>query len=371
MTRLMFVSTVTLPSPLANRQYVMWMCEAFTRFAQVTLCVNQVQGSLDEVYAFYNVRSSFEIRPVGPVWRPRSFWLSRRYARMVRHEAPNLVYTCEVKLLGFMQAFAPMTNYMYETENLSSELKRYVRHLNDTRGIVCYNSLLKTTLTELGVEPKRILVAPSGVRLEGYDKAASPEDLRRELGLPLDMRIVMYVGHFQSWKGVETLIHSARMLNGRIAIYLVGGMEPDASRIGRLVSSNRIQNVHLIPFQPPGRVPKFLQAADVLVLPNNSSSEYSANYTSPLKLFQYMASGRPIVASDLPSLRQILGPHNAFMVKPDDPEALALGIAGVLRDETEARLRAERARQRALTLTWEDRARRILEFATIPTKGPR
>src|SRR5262249_13241169 len=74
----------------------------------------------------------------------------------------------------------------------------------------------------------------------------------------------------------------------------------------------------------PGGRPRWLAAAAVLVLPNSRAEPISARYTSPLKLFEYMAAGRPIVASDLPSLREVLtGGRNAVLVPPDDPGALA------------------------------------------------
>jgi len=68
-----------------------------------------------------------------------------------------------------------------------------------------------------------------------------------------------------------------------------------------------LSNVRIDGFQPPARVPLYLAAADLAALPNRSKPEISAKYTSPLKAFEYMASGLPIVASDLPSLREVLG----------------------------------------------------------------
>ncbi|MGH2396839.1 MAG: glycosyltransferase family 4 protein [bacterium] len=184
------------------------------------------------------------------------------------------------------------------------------------------------------------------------------------VGLSHDGKIVMYVGHFYGWKGVDTLVRSATRLGPRVAVFLVGGKAGDVESIRDLIASVGATNVHLMPFQPPGRIPQFLKAADVLVLPNTSGSENSVYYTSPLKLFQYMAAGKPIVASDLPSLRQVLGPENALLVRPDDPEALAQGIQRVLNEHEEAARRAKLAQEQVREHTWEKRARRVLEFAS-------
>ena len=76
-------------------------------------------------------------------------------------------------------------------------------------------------------------------------------------------------------------------------------------------------------------MPYWLKSADVLVLPNKKGEKISERYTSPLKLFEYMASGRPMIVSDLSSLREIVSAETAMFVEPNDPQALVSGIRGV------------------------------------------
>jgi glycosyltransferase involved in cell wall biosynthesis len=109
----------------------------------------------------------------------------------------------------------------------------------------------------------------------------------------------------------------------------------------------------------PPRVAAFLQKADVLVIPN-LPSRISAAYTSPLKLFEYMASGRPLVASDLPALREVLRPDdNAVLVAPGSINALAAGIRRVLEDAAFGARLAATARRDAAEYTWDKRAERL------------
>ncbi|MEK7179313.1 MAG: glycosyltransferase, partial [Patescibacteria group bacterium] len=96
----------------------------------------------------------------------------------------------------------------------------------------------------------------------------------------------------------------------------------------------------------------------------NPRSTYSRNDTSPIKLFEYMASGRPIVASSLPSIREILNEQNAFLVQPDNPEDLKRGIEKALGDAAVARQCAARAREDVRPYTWEKRAEAMLGFIT-------
>ena len=96
----------------------------------------------------------------------------------------------------------------------------------------------------------------------------------------------------------------------------------------------------------------------MLVLPNPASA-ISSRFTSPLKLFEYMAAGRPIVASDLPALREVLTPDaDAVLVAPGNAGALAAGIRRVVTDPI-ARRPARRGRRcsRSVDFTWEPQGR--------------
>jgi glycosyltransferase involved in cell wall biosynthesis len=106
-----------------------------------------------------------------------------------------------------------------------------------------------------------------------------------------------------------------------------------------------------------------LAAADVLALPNSGRAAVSRYYTSPLKLFEYMAAERPIIASDLPALREIIAnEETALLVPPDDASALAAAVERLRADPALARRLAANARSAVGAHTWERRAARILDF---------
>ncbi len=110
-------------------------------------------------------------------------------------------------------------------------------------------------------------------------------------------------------------------------------------------------------------MPLWQSAADVLVLPNTAKEAISRDYTSPMKLFMYMASGVPIVATDLPSVVDVVGKDMATIVPPDDPEALAFGIERALTKEADGKV--TRAKAWVSHHTWERRAERILAELTF------
>ena len=124
-----------------------------------------------------------------------------------------------------------------------------------------------------------------------------------------------------------------------------------------------IRDSHVIGHLSPSLARKYLLAADVAVIPFSAREEIARSYTSPLKLFEYMAAQRPIVASNLPSLREILRDgENALLVTPDEPEALADAVTRLLNDHVLARALAQVARAEVEDMTWTKRAESIVIF---------
>ena len=199
-----------------------------------------------------------------------------------------------------------------------------------------------------------LAVVPDGARLPELEDVG----LRRDRGSAGP--VVGYAGHLYPWKGPDVLLAALERLPGVRAL-IVGGLagEPDLDRIRALADRVAPGRVTFAGQVDPPRVAALLRQADVLVLPN-TPGRVSAAYTSPLKLFEYMASGRPIVASDLPALREILRPDsNAVLVDAGSAEALAAGVARVLGDGALASRLAAQARDDVREWTWDKRAERI------------
>jgi glycosyltransferase involved in cell wall biosynthesis len=143
---------------------------------------------------------------------------------------------------------------------------------------------------------------------------------------------------------------------------IVGGheQEPDLARVKEVAAAldcaSRITFTGMI---PPADVAARLREADVLILPNPRSA-ISSDFTSPLKLFEYMASGRPIVASDLPALREILRQEeNALLVDAGNPPALVAAIRRIKDDPALGARLARQAQADVREFTWNRRAERL------------
>ena len=170
-----------------------------------------------------------------------------------------------------------------------------------------------------------------------------------------------YAGHLYPWKGVDLVIDAVAALKDTRGL-IVGGheKEPDLARVkARAEQLHCAARVTFTGLLPPADVAARLRQADVLTLPNPASA-ISSTFTSPLKLFEYMASGRPIVASDLPALREILRDgENALLVEPGNPQALTAGILRIKNDAALGQRLAAQAITDAAQFTWARRAERL------------
>src|SRR5262249_964159 len=170
-----------------------------------------------------------------------------------------------------------------------------------------------------------------------------------------------YAGHLYPWKGVDLIIETGTTLQDTRALILGGHeQEPDLQRIKDFaVELDCASRVTFTGRVLPPDVAARLREADVLVLPNPASAVSSA-FTSPLKLFEYMASGRPIVASDLPSIREVLvHEQNALLVPAGNPQALTAAIRRIKADRALGARLSARALEDVREYSWEKRAGRL------------
>ena len=219
-------------------------------------------------------------------------------------------------------------------------------------GYVTITAGLARMLEEtLGPRP-RVAIVPDGVRSSA---------VREWTPAPAGQPIVGYAGHLYPWKGTDILLEAMAMAPG-VAAVIAGGHEAEGDRARLEALAVRLGIAGRVTFTgqvAPADVPALLRRATILALPNPPSA-ISTHFTSPLKLFEYMAAGRAIVASDLPAIREVLRhEENALLVPAGDPAALAAAIRrSIAEPELSARL-ARRAFDDAAEYTWERRAERL------------
>ena len=227
--------------------------------------------------------------------------------------------------------------------------------------IAALTSFIKNKFVEWGAPEDKIIVAPDAVDLSAFKNLPSPKECRRKFNLPEDVWLVGYIGRFESIgreKGVGILAEAVRQIpevDGRkVMLLAVGGPLP-------MVEKYKNQQTIFFDHQPAEDVPYWIKACDVVTIPWQWT-EFSAYYTSPLKLFEYMAADVPIIASDLPALREVLNENNAVLVKAGDREALVVAIEKLLKNPDLSSKIAEQAKADVQQYTWEKRAQKILKL---------
>ncbi|MSP96924.1 MAG: glycosyltransferase [Betaproteobacteria bacterium] len=224
------------------------------------------------------------------------------------------------------------------------QLERIV--MAPTGAVLANSAATAQRLKKLYGDPKILEVVPNGV--------VRPEWLP-DKHWPKAGRHIVYAGSFFPWKGVSELVSAAGRLAG-CRLLLMGG---DERRIAEL-KSQCLPGGAEIEFSgrlPHAQVMVRLGESCIAILPNRDDTDSA--FTSPIKLFEYMAAGCAIVASDLPALREILGEDDAVWVRPGDPVSLAVGIRRLADDTRHAQLLGERVRARSIEFTWEARGRRV------------
>jgi len=364
-----------MPTDKAYGIYVVKMCEALKNAdVDVIFLYPKRQNDIKEdVFSFYGIKKNFKIKKLFSLdllsfkflgHLPYlicavSFYFSVFFYVLFNLRGCKYVYTRDfygaavLKLLGKKVIFDAHSLSACPGFLFKSILKLNNKFIAITKG-------LKKELINLGVKPDDIFVLPDGVDLEKFNLNISKEEARTHVNFSQNEKLIVYAGHLYKWKGAHTLALAARFLEEGEKIIFVGGKaNKDVPEFLEFIKNNNLKNIEALGFKPYAEIPFFLHAADVLVLPNSGIEKLSSLYTSPLKMFEYMAAGKPIVASDLPSIREILNEENSVLVKADDEYALAEGIKKVLSDSEFAEKISKNALRDAQNFSWEKRAKKI------------
>jgi glycosyltransferase involved in cell wall biosynthesis len=376
-----YVSNSTLASGAANTIHVLRMCEAFAEVGHrpVLYCFAPDEGPMppDRIARMYALRTSFPI-----VQRPRPRGVAQRiaYAREALRDGTASrdahVYTRDLLAAGV----ARLSGCAFTLESHAAALgpgplrAGYFRWLiagPTMRRLVVISKALADWYVEHGVPRDRILVAHDGapdLAPQGSDERAGAREGAR------DAFVAGYAGSLNPGKGMELLVPLARRLAHRrdIVLRVVGG-EPSQVEHWR-ERAGGCANLEFVGRVDPARVPEAIRGFDACLLPNQrrmsghgaSSGQATAardiaRFTSPLKLFEYMSASRPIVASDLDVLREVVDESCAMFAAPEDPAEWAARLER-LADDPALRVRLGRAARERFErhYSWRERARRVV-----------
>lgn len=374
--KILYLSYSAIPSNMASSLQVMKMCNAFAHNGHKVLLLaperpDIQQKDIEDVYKFYDVKNLFDIKRVKFMDKLLSSIFSKKIVysitiiKDIKTYNPDLVYG-RLIIGCFVAAFMGY-NVILELHNkVPSRFDRFLlKILKKSKKlkklVAVTNTLRQYCMDNLKINEQKIYVIPSGTdEVVNFDEKI---DLKKREALQ-----VGYVGNLYKGKGVEIIISLAEKLP-KVDFHIVGGTEKD---ISFWKAQCNLPNIYFHGFVPPYDLHKYINAFDICLLPNQKvvfgsiqdKKNPKANIgdiTSPLKMFQYMAHKKPIIASDLPVLREILNEKNAFLVPPDDINAWIKAIK-LLKDNNDLRKTiANNAYQDFINnYTWIQRAEKVI-----------
>lgn len=346
--RIYFVAQARMPSQKAYGIHIARMCEAFIEAGHdVRLVVPaRTTGSLKETYGlrvevptvrmhslvfehyerlgFFLMGASFALMSLWYLWRKKLMGES------------FVIYTVDMDT--FSHTLLPLAGTVvaeFHSPKRSSVLSRF---FFKRAKIITTNPLIAAELSKT-FNLKNLPIEPNGVD-ESFFNLASTSGRR-----------AVYVGRFYAWKGLEILPKAAKLMPD-VEVKVVGGSKEEFAKVFGDAGGLTFAEV------PYSQVVKELAAADVLLLTGTGKNEDSNRYTAPMKVFEYLATGKPIVASRTEALASLIPENLVHYCKPDDAEALAKAVHAALTDTSGAEARMAYARGH----TWRARAERILKL---------
>lgn len=365
-----YIADGRMPTKKAYGYQIAKMCEQFGLLGhKVTLWIPKRKSSIKQsVHEFYGVKDNFVVKEVesqdmtGTMLdrfaisyyiRQLSFLFSLRKRLK---DSTQLLYTRDVMIARF---FSKKHVVYLELHSIPKRFQKlFIKFVKSAKKIIVISGGLNNELVELGVEKENVYVAPDGVTVSEFDIDISKEEARKELdiGVADGKKVIVYIGSLYTWKGVHTLCEVAKELVEEIDLHIIGG--PDTQE-HTLRSEYPDENIYVHGYKPHEIVPLYAKAADVVVVPNSKKTKISREFTSPLKLFEYMAAKRPIIVSDLPSMREIVDESQVYFFEPDVVDELMRSVRTVLNEDCSKKIQS--AFDKVQQYDWGMRARGILK----------
>ena len=378
--KIIYINNSRIPTEKAHGFQIMKMCEAFfAAGVEIELWLPKRFNRIKEnPFSYYGVKETFSIKKIpvidiislekilGPIvsWIESISFAILTLFYLSKSQAPEIIYSRD----QFTSWFLSFLNrkFIYEIHSFPRNFRLHKRLWKKAHRIIAITQGLKNLLVKHGINSEKILVAPDGVDLEFFNSInPSKEDNRIELGLSQDDFLVGYIGKFKTLgmeKGIKTMISTLPLLDKETKMVFVGGEEFEIKEYKNMANRlNVFTQCLFVNHQPYLKVVKYIKAMDALVIPFPNTPHY-AFYASPLKLFEYMAAGRPIIASDLPALREILNDKNALFFKPENTDDLARAVKMLKLSQTLEYHLSGQAFSDVKQYTWHNRAKNILKL---------
>ena len=370
--RIACVASSRVPSTTANSIQVMKVCQSLVQVGgEVKLWVpGKTHTPWVDLAKLYGLSSSFEIDwlPDRPAYK--RYDLAMASMGHIKKWKADLLYTWlpQAAWLGLIAGMAVILEvHDRPTGRLGPWLLRQTAASKGVKRLaIITRALFKVLQTEFRVQirDENVVIAPNGVELERYTNLSSAPQARSLLNLP-EMPTAVYSGHFYEGRGMELLFGLAGAFP-QVQFLWVGGRQAAVDEWRAIIASKGLNNIFLTGFIHNSDLPLYQASGDFLLMPYEraiagSSGGNSADICSPMKMFEYLACGRVILASDLPVFHEVLSPQNAVFCPPDNLEGWKTTLSDLLNNPQRGQSLAAQASLDAQAYSWRSRAEKTLQ----------
>ena len=231
-------------------------------------------------------------------------------------------------------------------------------HLSDA--VVCPSNVTREYIASLGLSRKLVTVIPNGVSPSDFSPSPLPS---REGRIPT----LLYIGTLADWQGLEVVINALpKILEHRdIRLEIVGrGRSRQRKVLSKHIRKLGLEGSVIVqPAVPHHGIPALIADADICVAPLGLNDRNVTQGACPIKVLEYMAAGRPLIASNMPIVRELVREGvDALLFSPNDPDDLAQQVLTLLNDLGMSKRLADSASERALTkFTWHESQKKLIK----------
>jgi len=321
---------------------------------------------------FYHVKDGFQVTelmhlPLSPLRLEKYSHglIAPIYAGISKHD---IIYTRNP--MSAQVGLALQKKVIFETYRIYDRFKlKIAKRLGriacspNLLAIISHSIPSKESLLQVGVPEEKLAVIPNGFNPEHLKPTLTKTVARQKLGWNEHDKMACYTGRLDMEKGVDSILDLAER-TPEIKYILIGNCQNDTDdRLQKVASQKGLKNIQQLPWIATKELSRYLFASDVLVIPPTAVPMRTHGKTVlPMKLFIYLAAGRPILAPALPDSRSVLNHENAALVEPDNLLSAQKTIRRIFEDKTWAKGIAEQAKLDSQNYTWERRAQKIIEF---------
>lgn len=383
MDKLLYIANLRLPTDKAHGVQIMKSCEAFAQFIDVELLVPRLAPLLEkDPFSFYGIKKDFSIKKI-PVFevlalskwvgywvgyvQNASFSISAISYLFLKRQIRNpntILYSRDYMTLFMLALFGshPIAEiHDYRSKNpkwrINFILKRCRKIIVNSEGTL---EALRNHYPD-NQQLKTAQIVSNGVDFDFFNIKETKEEARRKLGIISNKKIVGYLGRLETVgkeKGVSGMIRSFLATNEEALLYIVGGPNHLVERYKQGFNNN--DKVIFSGQVDYNLVPMYLRSFDGVII--STPEGQHAQTTSPIKLFEYLASGKVIIAPRIPAITKYLNDSNSILFNPDDTGSLSEKIKIAINNKELTDKLSQQSLLDAKNYSWRSRAKLILDL---------